>query len=145
MASKLRVLSELVVFPTCKAFDSADPKTPVARDEQLLNVVAWEVLTRRRLPGSFCDTVEAKQPEFRSQPEVAIGSLGNGVDSAFAKTFPNLPRSVCILINIQRRIKCEGVLRCSQQNKSEHCPQTTHASSLPPSLQATRGIARRGE
>jgi hypothetical protein len=59
------------------------------------------MLTRRRLPGNVSDTVETKQAEFRSQPEITVGRLGNCVDKALGKAFANLPRRVRILANVQ--------------------------------------------
>lgn len=65
------------------------------------------MLIRWRLPRGCPDAIEAEQAKVRSQPEITIGRLGNRVDLAFGKSIANLPRSVCILTYIQRRIERE--------------------------------------
>ena len=60
----------------------ANPKTAVAGDEQAIDVLIGELLTRRWVPGEKANAIEAKQPEFGSQPEIPIGRLGHRVDVA---------------------------------------------------------------
>src|SRR5262249_29907171 len=92
LSSEFRGRSKLGALPTYKPVDGADPKSPVARDEQLHNIVRGEILIARRLPGNGPDTIEAKQPEFGTQPEITVGRLSNGVDGAFGKAVADLPR-----------------------------------------------------
>ena len=96
-------MSQLAVLPTCKPFRSADPKTPVARDEQASNIAAGEMLTRWRLPWDAPNAIEAKQAEFRAQPEITVGRLGNRGDRAFEKAVADRPRGVRVLIDVERR------------------------------------------
>ena len=77
LSGKFRVLSQLAVLPTCKPFIGANPKTPIARGEQASNVAAGEMLTRRRLPWDEPNAIEAKQAEFRAQPEITVGRLSD--------------------------------------------------------------------
>ena len=77
LSGKLRVVSQLAVLPTCKPMISANPKTPIARGEQASNIVAGEMLTRWRLPWDAPNAIEAKQTEFRAEPEITVGRLSN--------------------------------------------------------------------
>src|SRR5215469_18135510 len=77
LPSKFRVQSQLAVLPTCQPLPSADPKSPVAGDQQPPNISRGEILTRRGLPGGAPNAIEAKQAEFRAQAEVTVGRLGN--------------------------------------------------------------------
>src|SRR5208282_3803657 len=72
LPSKYRVVGQLAVLPTCKPFRGANPKAPIARDEQASNKAAGETLTLRRLPGNAPNAVEAKQAEFRAKPEITV-------------------------------------------------------------------------
>src|SRR5260370_23557926 len=74
-SSKLRVVSQLAIFPTRKPFISANPKTPVAPGKHVLNKAAGEMLTRRGLPWYKPNAIEAKQAEFRAEPEITVGRL----------------------------------------------------------------------
>jgi hypothetical protein len=94
LSGKLRVVSQLAVLPTCKPFRGANPKTPIARGEQASNIAAGEMLTRRRLPWDAPNAIEAKQAEFRAEPEITVGRLSNRVDDAFEKAVADRPR-VC--------------------------------------------------
>ena len=77
LSSELRVMSQLAVLPTCKSFIGANPKTPIARGEQASNMAAGEMLTCRRLPWDAPNAIEAKQAEFRAEPEITVGRLSN--------------------------------------------------------------------
>ena len=79
LSGKLRVLSQLAVLPTGQPFVSANPKTSIARGEHASNIGAGEMLARGRLPGDAPNTVEAKQAEFRAEPEITVGRLSNRV------------------------------------------------------------------
>ena len=62
------------------------------------------LLIRRRLPGDGPDTIEAKQAEFRAEPEITVGRLGNGVDDVPGKTVAVPPRILRVLADIERWI-----------------------------------------
>src|SRR5260370_34047456 len=83
LSSQRRVLSQLAVLPTCKSFGGTNPKSPVSRGEQAENTAGREMLTRWRLPGDGPDTIEAQQPEFRTQPEITVGRLDNCANGSF--------------------------------------------------------------
>jgi hypothetical protein len=68
LACQRRVLSQLAVSPARQPFCCADPESPVARRQQVVNSLGGEMLTLWRLPGDSLDTIEAEQPEFRAQP-----------------------------------------------------------------------------
>jgi hypothetical protein len=74
---QFRVVSQPAVLPTCKPSSAANPETPVARDAQVSNIAAGETLALWRLPHDIPNTIEAKQPEFRAEPEITIGRLSN--------------------------------------------------------------------
>ena len=78
------------------------------------------MLTLRRLPRDVPDTVEAKQAELRTQPEITVGRLGNRDDLAFGKAVAELPRRVRVLVNVQRRIQRERGRAPRQQDASQH-------------------------
>jgi hypothetical protein len=69
--------SQLAVSPTGKPSRGADPKSPVARRKQALNVVAGEVLIAGRLPRGEPDTIESDKAEFRTKPEITVRRLGD--------------------------------------------------------------------
>jgi hypothetical protein len=46
----------------------ANPQTAIACDEQAIDVLIGELLTRRWLPGEKANAIEAKQPEFGPEP-----------------------------------------------------------------------------
>src|SRR5262249_55663614 len=105
---KLGIGSELAVFPTRESFKGANPKSPVPRSQQPANPAGRKLLARRRLPVDGPNTIEAKQPEFRSQPEITVPRLGDGVDAALEKPVTNPPRGVCVLTDVERGIQREG-------------------------------------
>ncbi len=80
------------------------------------------MLIRWRLPGDVPDTIEAKQAEFRAQPEITVGRLGNGVDGAFGKAVADLPRRVRVLADVQRRIQRERARAPRQQYAQRDAP-----------------------
>src|SRR4030095_15253946 len=77
MISKLWIPSKLIVLPTGKAFLSTDPKTSIKSDARFLNKVARDPRTARCLPRDNFHATKTEQAEFRSQPEIAIVTLGN--------------------------------------------------------------------
>jgi hypothetical protein len=80
----------------------ANPKTPIARDEQACNEAAGEMLIRWRLPWDAPNAIEAKQTEFRAEPEITVGRLSNCVDGACEKAIADRPRGVRVLIDVER-------------------------------------------
>ena len=77
---------------------------------------AREMLTRWWLPGDAAVAIEAKQAEFRAEPKIAIRSLGNRVDIAFEEPFPNGPRGVRVLADVQRWVQRENATAARQQD-----------------------------
>src|SRR5208337_2602014 len=73
----LRARGQLGTVPTYKAGKRANPKSAVARDEQAVDVLVREMLTRRWLPRNTANAIEAKQAEFRAEPEIPVRRLGN--------------------------------------------------------------------
>jgi hypothetical protein len=86
------------------------------------------MLIRRRLPRHVPDTVEAKQAEFRAQPEITVGRLSNGLDCPFGKALADLPSRVRVLTDIQRRIQRERAR--AQKQHTQCCPPHGHISIL---------------
>src|SRR5262249_7780278 len=104
LSGQLWILSKFPVLPTGKSFRGANPKRPVAGGQQTPYKVIRQILIRWRLPGDGPDAIEANQAEFRTQPEIAVGRLGNPSDGAFGKAVANLPRRVRVLTDVERRI-----------------------------------------
>src|SRR5277367_2952530 len=102
LPGQFRVVIQLAVLPTCKSFSGANPKTSIARGEHASNIGAREMLARGRLPRDAPNAVEAKQAEFRAEPEITVGCLGNRVDDGFEKAVANGPRVVGVLIDVER-------------------------------------------
>ena len=86
----------------------ANPKTAVACDEQAIDVLIGELLTRRWVPREKANAIEAKQAEFGPQPEIPIGRLGHRVDVAQGEPVPDRPRVVRVLADLQRRAQRES-------------------------------------
>jgi len=98
---------------------SANPKSSIARDEKASNKAAGETLIASRLPRDGSNAIEAKQAEIRAQPEITVGGLRNCVDSAFGKTFADLPRRVRILTDVKRWAQ-PGNTTAARQQYAEH-------------------------
>jgi hypothetical protein len=97
-------VGQLAVLPTGKPRISANPKTPIARDEQRSNPAVWERLTRGRLPSGGPNAVEPEQAEFRAEPEITVGRLSNRVEGSREKAFADGPRFMRVLIDVERGI-----------------------------------------
>src|SRR6185295_1073828 len=116
----------------------ANPQTAIACDEQAIDVLIGELLTRRWLPGEKANAIEAKQPEFGPEPEIPIGCLGHGVDVAQRKPVPNRPRVVRVLADPQRWAPRESAGSQGEQRPchdeggrdqlSSSAPQLSHGS-----------------
>jgi hypothetical protein len=105
VASERRVLVEFSVSPTCETFLGGNPKSAVAGDKQPQDIHAGESLTGWRLPRDSADAIEAIQARLGAEPQIAVGRLRNRRDRASGKAVANLPRRVCVLANVQRRIQ----------------------------------------
>src|SRR6185369_15779586 len=79
---EFRVLRKLAVVPTCKTFCCANPKSAITSDEQAEDPVGRKLLICRRTPENTSDTIESKQSEFRTEPEITIGCLSDRRDVA---------------------------------------------------------------
>src|SRR5271169_4521600 len=101
LAGKLRVLSKLAAIPAGKPLRGPNPKSPIACAEQTVDSARGEMLTCWRLPGYVPDTIEAKQAEVCSQPEITVGGLGKRVNFSCGEALANFPCRVCVLINVE--------------------------------------------
>src|SRR5260370_11244890 len=126
-SGKLGVLRELAALPTGKPFRGANPKGPVARGDQTPDLIGREMLVGRRLPGNVSDTIETEQAKLGSQPEIAVGCLGEGENGAFGKALADSPRRVRVLADVQCRIQRERAGASRQQNPGQH---TAHRESV---------------
>ena len=77
LAIKLSILSEFAFLKAREPFCCADPKGSIASGEKAIDSAGRKILTRRGLPWNCPDAIEAEQAKVRSQPEIAIWSLGN--------------------------------------------------------------------
>jgi hypothetical protein len=92
------------------------------------------MLTRGWLPSDTAHPVEAKQAEFRAEPEIPIGRLGNGVDVAQGEPVLDGPRSVPILADLQRWIKRQNGRSPEQQAQRadrNECQASFHLKPAP--------------
>src|SRR5260370_36150518 len=128
-SGKLGVLRELAAFPTGKPFRGANPKGPVARGDQTPDLIGREMLVGRRLPGNVSDTIETEQAKLGSQPEIAVGCLGEGENGAFGKALADSPRRVRVLADVQCRIQRERAGVSRQQNPGQHSAHRESVSS----------------
>src|SRR5271157_3016377 len=95
------ILCKLAVLPAGKPLVRANPKSAVARNQEVLNKIAGELLTVWRLPRDGLDAIEAGQSGFRAQPQIAIRRLRDRKDCAFGEAFAHLPRGVRVLADIK--------------------------------------------
>ena len=114
--SKLVVLIEPAVLPTCQAFHGSDPEGSVTRSNQALNIGAREAPARWRTPCGESNPIEPHQAEFGPQPEVSVGSLSNGADRALDRVILEGPCSVRVLSDIEVRVKRKKPLAATQPN-----------------------------
>ena len=98
-------------------------KSPVAPHQQTPNPARRQRLVRRRLPGDSPHTIEANQSKLSAQPEITVGSLGNGVYRAPGKTVADFPRGMGVLADVQRRIQRERARGHRQQQTCENSAQ----------------------
>ena len=73
------------------------------------------MLARGGLPGDASNAIEAKQAEFRAQPEITVGRLRDRLDGAVGKAFADLPRRVRVLIDVERRVQSESTAATRQE------------------------------
>ncbi|MGA7840306.1 MAG: hypothetical protein WCA34_05270 [Candidatus Acidiferrales bacterium] len=116
LVRQLRIQRELTAFPTGQPFPCTDPKRPVARHEQALDFIRWEMLIRRFLPRDSPYTIEAKQAEFSAEPEITVRRLGDGVDAVPGKAVASVPRFVRVLTHVQCRVQSVSRGRTREQN-----------------------------
>src|SRR6185436_3165913 len=84
--------------------------------EQCANRVIGKVPAGGRLPGDGADTIETKQAEFRTKPEVPVGCLRHVRDSSAGEAFAKLPRRVPILADIECLVQRERALGACEQD-----------------------------
>ena len=77
------------------------------------------MLTRRWLPGDTANAIEAKQAEFRAEPEIPIGRLGNRVDVAQGEPIPDGPRRMRVLADVERGIQREAATAACHENAQQ--------------------------
>ena len=95
-----RVVRQLAVLPANQPLGGANPKSPIALGEQAPHEVAGLLLTRRWLPRDAPCPIESKQAEFRAQPEITVGRLGDGPDDPFEKASADRPGGVRVLTDV---------------------------------------------
>src|SRR5262249_14445573 len=127
------------VLQTCQTFIGANPKAPIAAGEQVDNHARRQVLIGWRFPSDDPDAVEAKQPELRTQPEIAIARLSNGVNPSFGKTFAVLPRGVSVLTDVQRRIQRD----CGRRRRKQHPAKEHPAQNARPEKKSSSSLYAR--
>src|SRR5215472_9777834 len=86
------------------------------------------MLIRGRLPRDGADTIEAKQAEFCTQPEIAVRRLRNRDNLAFNEPVADLPSRVGVLADVERGVQPERERTHRQQHASQHNPQSDNGS-----------------
>ena len=101
----LTVYGQLVV--KWQVAEAARQGAPADRAAFLL-VYTFGMLPGGWLPRGSANAIEAKHAEFRAEPEIPIGRLGNRVDVALDEATPDSPRHVRILADLKRGIQGEA-------------------------------------
>ena len=138
-----RRTGKLAVPQDYESAKRADPQTAVAGDEQAIDVLIGQLLTRGWLPGEKANPIEAKQPEFGPQPEIPIWGLGHRVDIAQREPISHRPRVVRVLADLQGRAQRERAGVRGEQYPGQHQARDQRASpsrplfhgALPPGVQ----------
>jgi hypothetical protein len=104
LSSKLCVGGQLTALPACQPFGGANPKSAIAGGKETSDVATGQMPTIGRLPWGGPHTIEAKQAEFRAQPEIPVLRLSNCDDRTFGKALANCPRRVRVLVDCKRRV-----------------------------------------
>src|SRR5215469_1008658 len=120
LTSKLGVLSQLGTVPASQTVGGSDPESSVAGGEQAVDHVGRKMLTCGRLPANVSYSIEAKQAKDCSQPEIAVGGLGDRFDRAFTEALAHLPRGVGVLADVERGVERQGASTPRQQERRQH-------------------------
>src|SRR5262249_3666759 len=103
----LGLLRKLACLPTGKPFKCANPQGAVVCNQQGGDPVAGKLFPTWRLPWHGTNAVEAKQAEFRAEPEISVRCLGNPANFPFSKSVADLPRRVRVLTDVEIGIQRE--------------------------------------
>jgi hypothetical protein len=74
------------------------------------------MLTGRWFPADTANAIEAEQAEFRAEPEIPIGCLGNRVNGPLEKPVPNGPRVMRVLGDVEGWIQREAASATYHEN-----------------------------
>ena len=103
MSGKLRVLSQPAILPARQPSPGTDPECSIPRREETEDVVRRKMLARW-FPRYGSNAIEAKQAEFRAEPEITIAGLRDRVDPAPGEALADSPGCVCILAEVESGI-----------------------------------------
>src|SRR4029453_16572896 len=113
---------------TVPALDRCRSKAPHRVWLEVSGYCSGEALGGRRAPGARAHAIEAKQAEFRPQPQVSVWGLGDGIDGAVEKALANLPRRVCVVTDVECGIQRKSTRRRRQQHPGERDARTKEAA-----------------
>ena len=91
------IVRECVVRPVTQTARGRNPQRSVACREQVSNNDVWQTLPMLRAERNKADSVESHQLGGRSEPQIAVLSLDNGVWAASEKAVLCPPRGMGVL------------------------------------------------
>src|SRR5215469_318782 len=120
LAVQLRVSCELPVFETREPLLGSNPERSIAGNEQGSDQLAGKSLTGWRLPFRKPSAIRTHQAKFRAQPQIAVRRLCNRENYAFCEPVADLPRSMGVLADVERRIESGSASAPRQQDARQH-------------------------
>ena len=91
------------------------------------------VVDGRRLFGGGCPrdsphAIEAKEAELGTEPQIAVGRLGERQDPSLRKAVANLPRRVNVLARVECRIQRKRRTAPCKECADQYCAERNAAS-----------------
>ena len=115
MSGGFRIFRQFAVLPTSKPLVCTNPQGAVARNQKGVDPIAGQLRTVRRLPVDGLHSIEAEQAGFRAQPQITIGRLRDCKDGSCRETLANRPRSVRVLVDVERGVQRKSARAACQQ------------------------------
>ena len=97
----------------------ADPEAPVPGGKESHDIDVYERGRIRRVEHSEADTVEPYQAGLRREPEVPVGSLGDGLDRVLRQPILHQPGRMRELREGLCRIEGERLCRAQERQRDE--------------------------
>jgi hypothetical protein len=94
------ILNKSALCPVREAL-CTNPKGTISGNQEATDRTGREMLVFWWLPRDGMHSVEAKQSGLRSQPQITVGRLRDGVDFAFGESVTDFPGSVRVLVDVE--------------------------------------------